>query len=271
MRFENLVVFRGGGELASGAIRKLILSGFPVVVLEAEKPTCVRRTVAFANVVYEGKWEVEEVRGRLCQSLEQLIESLESMESRKLQREVPVMVDPEGNSLPELKPKILIDGRMAKRNLGTNSRQADVVIVLGPGFQAPEDAHFVIETARGHDLGRVIIKGSAQENTHIPGEIGGSTKDRVLRAVCEGIFHSAFEIGEHVGKGAAVGQVNEESVTAKVDGVLRGLLKNGLVVKEGQKVGDIDPRGDSSYIYRISDKANAIAGGVLEAVMRGLI
>jgi xanthine dehydrogenase accessory factor len=156
LNFKNLVVFRGGGELASGAIRKLAMAGFSVIVLETEKPSCVRRTVAFANCVYEGSWDIEGVKGRLCRSVE---ESGELMSSK----EVSVIIDPEGRTIKELKPNILVDGRMAKKNLGTNSHQAEVVIALGPGFHSPEDAHFVIETARGHDLGRVIISGSAKK------------------------------------------------------------------------------------------------------------
>jgi xanthine dehydrogenase accessory factor len=266
MKFENLVVFRGGGELASGAIRKLALAGFPVVILETEKPSCVRRTVAFANCVYEGNWDVEGVKGRLYGGVNELNESRE-FESSK---EVSVIIDPEGRSIPELRPRFLVDGRMVKKNLGTKSLQAEIVIALGPGFHSPEDAHFVIETARGHDLGRVIFRGSAKENTHIPGEIGGSTKDRVLRAGCDGMFQSDWEIGDRAQINEIVGRVNGESVSAKVDGVIRGLLKNGLEVRTGQKLGDIDPRGDSSYIHRVSDKANAIGGGVLEAVLRAI-
>ncbi|MFQ6617373.1 MAG: selenium-dependent molybdenum cofactor biosynthesis protein YqeB [Fidelibacterota bacterium] len=260
---SDLVLFRGGGELASGAIRRLFIAGFRVVVLERENPICVRRTVSFANAVYEGSWEVEGIKAKRVTSIEEVEELL-----RK--DIIPVLIDEEGGSIQRLKPGILVDARMAKRNLGTSVEQADVVIALGPGFRVPEDAHYIIETCRGHDLGRVIRYGSAKKDTGIPGEIMGKSAERVLRAPIAGRFFPLKDIGDIVFRGEEVAKIGSVQVYTGIDGVIRGLLKGGLEVRKGQKVGDVDPRGDREYIHRISDKANAVAGGVMEAVFTGL-
>jgi len=241
----------------------LHLAGFSVVVLEIEKPVCVRRTVSFANAVYEFFWEVEGVSSALAPSVPGAFELIQK-------GIVPVLVDPEGESIAEFQPTILVDARMAKKCLGTKGTDAPVVIALGPGFSAPEDAHFIIETARGHDLGRVITRGSALPDTGIPGEVGKETVHRVLRAPTSGLFVGNRNIGDFVQKDEVVAEVSGYPVLTRISGVLRGLLHDGLTVVEGQKVGDVDPRGDPSYCYRISDKANAIAGGVMEAVLRGI-
>lgn len=260
---QSLVVVRGGGELASGAIRRLFLAGFPVIVLEIEKPMCVRRTVSFANAVYEFSWEVEGVTAALSPNVEGCREFLKK-------GIVPMLVDEMGSSVSQSKPAILVDARMAKRNPGTKASDAPVVVALGPGFSAPNDAHFVIETCRGHDLGRVITSGAALPDSGEAGEIGGQTANRVLRAPAAGVFKELKEIGARVQAGEAVAEVAGKPVTAKIAGVLRGLLHDGVIVREGQKAGDVDPRGDPAFVQRISDKANAVAGGVLEAALRGL-
>lgn len=260
---EVLVLVRGGGELASGAIRRLVLAGFPVLVLEQPEPTCIRRTVCFANAIYEGSWEVESLRAVRS-------ENLDVARHRLRDGVVPLLIDPEGDLLERVRPTVLVDGRMMKRNTGTTSRQARVVIALGPGYEAPRDAHFVIETARGHDLGRVITQGSARADTGVPGEIGGVTAERVLRAPVSGRFRSTAELGEEVTAGQVIGEVGEVPVPAQVNGVVRGLLRDNLWVLEGQKLADIDPRSDPEFLYRVSDKANAVAGGVMEALFRGL-
>lgn len=260
---EYRVLFRGGGELASGAIRRLHLSKFPVLVLEIEKPLCVRRTVSFANAVYECFWEIEGVSSAQVPSVSAALKVMKK-------GIVPVLVDPEGKSFAEFHPTILVDARMAKKNLNTKATDAPVVIALGPGFTAPQDAHFVVETARGHDLGRVITTGSALPDTGIPGEVGKETVNRVLRSPATGVFQGKRKIGDFVQKDEVVAVVSGVPVTAKISGVLRGLLHDTVTVVEGQKVGDVDPRSDPSFCYRISDKANAIAGGVMEAALRGM-
>ena len=180
---------------------------------------------------------------------------------------MPVIVDPNGTLIPMLKPDVLVDARMAKRNLGTAITDAPIVIGLGPGFTAGQDVHAVIETARGHNLGRMILQGSAEADTHIPGLVQGYGRERVLWAPRAGLFHGLLHIGEFVEAGQAVAHVEEQPVLASISGVLRGILHDNVLVREGQKVGDIDPRGIVEYCFTISDKSRAIGGGVLEAIL----
>jgi len=256
---EAVVLFKGAGEMASGAARRLHLAGFRVVMTELAQPLCVRRTVSFAECVYNGRTTVEDVQASSAKTLEEI----ETVWERG---EIAVSVDPECKLLHELRPSIVIDARLAKRNLGTKISDAELVIGLGPGFAAGQDVHAVVETNRGHNLGRVFYTGSAEINTAEPAPVCGITYQRVLRPTVSGKWTSSKSIGDSVRVGDIIGEVSEISVTAEISGVLRGVAHSGLFVEAGCKVGDIDPRNDSKCCFTISDKANAIAGGVMEAV-----
>lgn len=258
---ELVVLVRGAGEMASGVVHRLHQSHFRVCMTEIAQPLAVRREVAFSEAIYEGKKEVEGVRAKL-------ISRQEGIEPTWKNEDIPILVDPEAKKTRNfLKPDILIDAIMAKRNLGTQIGDAPLVIGLGPGFTAGKDVHLVVETNRGHNLGRVILKGAAEPDTGIPGEIGGYTIERLLRTMKKGIFHPQKSIGERVNKGAVVAVVDDFPVIAKISGVVRGLLRDGVEVKKGMKVGDIDPRGKREVCFTISDKARAIGGGVLEGIL----
>lgn len=257
---EKLVVIKGAGDLASGVAHRLWRAGFQIIMTEIPQPTVIRRTVAFAEAVYEGEVEVEGLPGRLVRD----VEEARQVASRD---EVAVLVDPQAAVVEELRPHIVVDAIMAKTNLGTSIDQAPIVIALGPGFRAGRDAHAVIETMRGHYLGRVIFYGEALPNTGIPGEVGGYSSERVIRAPSEGIFQGLKKIGDYVRAGEGVAAVDGEPVAAPISGILRGLLHDGLRVTPGMKVGDVDPRGEREHCFTISDKARAIAGGVLEAIL----
>ena len=259
----DLVVVRGGGEMASAAARLLFLSGFRVAVLEREWPLAVRRKVSFAEAVHAGPADVEGVPGRRV-DLDQVSSVLEDRQF------VPVVVDPEGTSLARLRPAVVVDARMAKRNLGTRRDDAGLVIALGPGFVAGKDVHAVVETQRGPDLGRVRWTGAAETDTMIPGAVLGYAERRVLRAPRSGVFHGEKRIGEVVMPAARLGTVDGEPVAASIPGLLRGLVADGVAVEAGAKIGDIDPRGPLIDPARISDKGRAVAAGVLEAVLMGL-
>jgi len=225
---------------------------------EIAQPTVVRRSVSFAQAVYEGSTSVEDTRA--------LRVGASGIEAALAQGTVAVIVaEDAAEVLAVVRPTLLVDAIIAKRNLGTSISDAPAVIAVGPGFGAGRDAHAVIETRRGHDLGRIIFDGSAQENTGVPGDIGGYTWQRVVRAPAAGIFRTAADIGDLVSAGDIVGYVGEQPVRATLDGVVRGLLHTGLAVTEGFKLGDVDPRGDRSRCFTTSDKARAVGGGVLTA------
>ena len=255
-----LVLLRGGGDLGTGVAHRLHRAGFKVVVSELPQPLVIRRTVAFASAVYEGCIEVEGVKATLASGKAEI-------ETLLNQGVVPVIVDPAGKAIPTLKPDAVVDARMTKRNLGTTLADAPVVIGLGPGFIASQDVHAVVETMRGQHLGRVILKGRAERDTHVPGSVQGYGRERVLWAPCAGYFRGAAHIGQQIEVGQTAAHVAEQPVHASIAGVLRGLLHDNLLVHEGQKVGDIDPRGITEYCFTISDKARAIGGGVLEAIL----
>lgn len=257
------VIIKGAGDLASGVAHRLQHAGFPIVMLELPRPLVVRRSVSFASAVFEGTVEVEGVRASLINKDSQI----ESCWSRGI---IPLLVDPEGSLLQKMKPQILIDAVMAKRNSGTSITDATLVIGLGPGFTPGKDVMAVIETKRGHHLGRVIYSGTAAANTGIPGEIGGYTSERLIRAPSSGRFLPRREIGEMVRKGEMIAAVGSTPVFASISGLIRGMLYPGLEVERGMKVGDIDPRGKEVDWKTISDKARSVAGGVLEAVMHFL-
>jgi len=260
---DNLILFRGAGELASGAIRRLVMAGFPVIALETAKPLCVRRTVSFASAIYEGEIEIEGIRGKFYKDIEEATNMI-------IGRETAVLIDPDGSAIQKVSPKILIDARMLKNNQDTSSKMAPLVIALGPGYLAPEDAHYVIETSRGHDLGRVITNGSALKNTGVPGEVGGETIKRVIRSPISGKFKSTAKLGDMVSASQVVGNINGIEVETEISGILRGLIYEGVEISAGTKIGDVDPRGNPDYLHTISDKANAVAGGVMEAVLRSI-
>ena len=254
------ILIKGAGDLASGIACRLHRCGFLVVMTEIPVPTTVRRTVAFSRAVYENRTKVEDIAGVLCRSMEEIEEAL----SRD---QVAVVVDEECGIREEWNPDAVVDAIIAKKNLGTRITDADIVVGVGPGFTAGRDCHCVVETKRGHDLGRCIWNGSAIPNTGVPGIIGGYDKERIIRAVDNGLFHPAVTIGTVVELNDVVGYVNDAPVLAQVGGVVRGLLQDGVTVFCGMKSGDIDPRGVTGHCYTISDKASAIGGGVLEAVL----
>jgi xanthine dehydrogenase accessory factor len=256
-----LAVVRGAGDLATAVGRRLHLCGFSVVHLEIARPTVIRRAVAFATAVFDGRVTVEEVTAVLVRDAAEARAAVEA-------GSVAVLVDPEGRCVSELAPVLVVDAILAKRNTGTRRDIAPCVVALGPGFTASVDAHAVVETCRGHDLGRVYTMGAALPDTGTPGEVGGVGAERVLRAPRAGVFRPLRAIGERVGAGESVAEVGGAPVRSRIDGVLRGLLHPDLDVAEGQKVGDVDPRGERKLCFTISDKANAVAGGVLEAALR---
>lgn len=258
------VVVRGAGDLATGVIARLCRAGFRVVATEIAAPTTVRRTVAFSEAVFDQEVQVEELHARLVADREQI-------ERAWRESVVPVIVDPEADIIRILRPEVVVDAIMAKRNLGTRIDQAEVVIGLGPGFTAQIDAHAVVETQRGHYLGRALWEGSAEPNTGIPGEIGGRGIERLLRAPCAGTLRlAAKRIGDAIALGETACLVDDTPVQAAASGILRGLLREGLPTFAGMKIGDVDPRGAREHCFTISEKALAIGGGVLEAVMQRL-
>ncbi len=253
------VVIRGAGDLASGVALRLWRAGMDVVLLDVEKPTAIRRTVAFSEAIVHGEQTVEDVTARLA--------TAETAEETLAAGYIPVLVDPEGRSIPTLRPDALVDAILAKRNLGTEITDAPVVIGVGPGFTAGVDCHAVVETMRGHTLGRVIREGSAIPNTGIPGLIGGFAGERVLRAPAAGLFHPLRSIGDAVTEGEILATVEGKPMVATLTGTLRGILPEGTEVFPGMKAGDIDPRCQRSHCFTASDKALAVGGGVLEAVL----
>jgi len=256
---KKLVIIRGGGDLATGVTVRLFRAGFTVTILEIDHPTVIRLPVSFAGAVYEGKVIVEGIEAVLISSWE------EAEDIIKLQK-VPVLIDPEGSCIKKLSPTVLVDAILAKRNLGTRIGQAPLVIGLGPGFTAGKDVDVVIETKRGHNLGRVIYHGQAAPDTGVPGEVGGESKRRLLRAPAEGKIIPLYKIGDLVKVGEVIAKVGGVSVKAEISGVLRGLIYPESWVTKGMKVGDIDPRGIREYCFTVSDKARSLGGAVLEAI-----
>ena len=261
---NELIVVRGGGDLATGTIHRLWSAGFNVLVLEAKHPAAIRRQVSLSEAVYEGKATVEGLTAELIQDTAQ-------MEQVWARGNVPMLVDPEGNCLKELKPAVVVDAIIAKYNVGTNRAMAPATIALGPGFVAGEDVDVVIETSRGHKLGRVIKSGSAKPNTGIPGIIGGYGKERVMHSPAKGILRNVHAIGDIVPAGEEIAYIETEEgkvpVLATITGIIRGLIRDGYPVTVGFKIADIDPReAELENCWLISDKARCIAGSVLEQV-----
>ena len=258
---ETIVCVKGGGDIASGVAWRLHQCGFRVLITELSRPMAVRRKVAFCEAVYDGHAQVEGVEAVL---IRQAAESGSIWDQKK----IPIFVDPECQAARVVQSGVIVDAILAKTNTGTTMNDAPLVIALGPGFEAGRDAHFVVETNRGHHLGRLLTKGSAAPNTGVPGPIAGITSDRVLRAPIKGVWQSHAEIGDMVREGDVMGSVAGHPVNALIAGVLRGMIRPGTPVKKGLKIGDIDPRGIKAYCDTISEKALAISGGVLEGILR---
>ena len=255
-----LVVIKGAGDLASGIALRLHHSKIDVVMTDLPVPLAVRRTVAFSEAVRLGSTVVEDVKAERAGNAEEARDCL----SRGV---IPVLADPEAKIIGEMKPEVVVDAILAKRNTGTTPDDAKLVIGVGPGFTAGKDCHAVIETKRGHTLGRVITEGSAIPNTGVPGNVGGETIRRLIKAPRAGIFHPEKNIGDIVKEGERVGNVDGEPVYAQINGKIRGLLQDGAPVTKGLKSGDVDPRGTSADHLTVSEKALAIGGGVLEAIL----
>lgn len=263
---EPLILVRGGGDLATGVIHRLHSAGFPVLVLEIPQPAAIRRQVSVSEAVYQGTATVEGMTARLIPDLSHLSQTLEA-------GEVPLLIDPEGACIPRLKPAVVVDAILAKRNLGTRRDMAPLTIALGPGFTAGEDVDFVIETMRGHNLGRILTEGPAQPNTGVPGLVGGVSGERVIHAEHTGVLRGRRVIGDLVEQGEPIAVISNEAgefpVPASISGLLRGLIRDGFPVTKGLKIADIDPRtGEQKNCFTISDKARCIAGSVLELVCR---
>lgn len=274
MNKKILIICRGGGDLATGIVHRLFRAGFPVLVLETDSPAAIRRQVSFSEAVYDGTATVEGV------TAERIVSANKASVNHVLEEgRVPLLVDPEGSSIPLLKPDIVVDAIIAKKNLGTAKEMAPLVIGVGPGFTAGEDVDLVVESMRGHNLARIFTTGSALPNTGIPGNIGGFTKERVLHAEAAGYMKNIRQIGDIVEKGEEIARIYEKmtedgtfsgsyvSVEASISGIIRGLIREGYHFQKGFKIADIDPReSELANCFTISDKARSIGGSVLEAV-----
>lgn len=274
MNKKILIICRGGGDLATGIVHRLFRAGFPVLVLETDSPAAIRRQVSFSEAVYDGTATVEGVTAERIASADRA-----SVDHVLEAGRVPLLVDPEGNSIAQLKPDIVVDAIIAKKNLGTAKEMAPLVIGIGPGFTAGEDVDLVVESMRGHNLARIFTTGSALPNTGIPGNIGGFTKERVLHAEAAGYMKNIRKIGDIVEKGEEIARIYEKmtedgtfsgsyvSVEASISGIIRGLIREGYHFQKGFKIADIDPReSELANCFTISDKARSIGGSVLEAV-----
>jgi len=258
----SIVLVRGAGEQASGVGWALAKAGFRVLMTEVEQPLMVRWPVSFGTAVEEGKWSVEGLVARRVSSPEECPNVWGN-------GEIPILIDPDLNVLDLWQPEVLVDAILAKRNLGTQRQMAPLTIGLGPGFTAGEDVHLVIETNRGHDLGRIIASGTAEPNTGIPGNIAGYSRERVIYSPQAGVFRAQRQIGEKVAAGDVLGTIEglNTPVLSPLDGVLRGLLRSGVRVGQQVKVGDIDPRGKVEYCWTISEKARAIGAAVVLSIL----
>jgi len=284
---NNLVIVRGGGDIASGIIHKLYRCGFDVLVLETDKPTSIRREVCFSEAIYEKIKIVENVRCiridntlikendllreediLIKEGISTKVDVLEQIKECFNKKIIPIMIDKSGEIIEKLKPLVVVDSILAKKNIGTNKSMAPITIGVGPGFNAPNDVSCVVETMRGHDLGKIIFDGCALKNTGIPGSINGVSKDRVIYSKKAGTIRHVKNIGDIVKKNEIIAYIDESEVLASIDGVLRGMIRDFLVVKDNFKIADIDPRLDEvKNCYTISDKARCIAGSVLEAIL----
>lgn len=255
-----LVLIRGAGDLASGIALRLHRSHLRVVMTDLPQPTAIRRTVCFSQAILYGSYQVEDVTAERAETADDVRRIISA-------GRIPVLPDVRADCRAWLRPDVLVDAILAKKNLGTKMTDAPLVIGVGPGFCAGRDCHAVIETMRGHTLGRVIRHGEPIPNTNIPGLIGGFAGERVLRAPDDGVFHQLLDIGACVQAGDVAGEVNGKPMICTIAGVIRGMLADGTPVYKGMKSGDVDPRGEISYCQTASDKAIAIGGGVLQAIL----
>lgn len=255
-----MVLIKGAGDLATGIAYRLKKSGFDIVMTEIHKPTTVRRTVAFSQAVFDNEIVIEGIKGVKVNNINEIYEEIR-------EGNIPIIIDENAEIIKELSPNVVVDAIIAKQNLGTSIEDAPIVIGVGPGFEAKVDCHLVVETKRGHYLGKVIEEGSAIPNTGVPGNIGGYTKERIIRASSNGKIKPVVAIGDFVKKGDIVAYIDGVEVLSEIDGIVRGMLQEGIEVFKGMKSGDIDPRCEKDHCFTISDKARSIGGGVLEAIM----
>jgi xanthine dehydrogenase accessory factor len=263
---KPIIIVRGGGDLATGTIHSLWSAGFGVLVLEVANPSAIRRQVSVCEALFDGEAVVENMKAVKAKGLQ---------EAKNIISEgnVAVMIDPKGESIEALKPEIVVDAIIAKKNMGTNMNRAELTIALGPGFTAGVDVNYVVETKRGHNLGRIISSGSAVANTGIPGNIGGYTVERVIHSPADGQLKIVRNIGDIVEKGELIAVVENSNngditeVYASLTGIIRGMIRDGYTVFKGLKIADIDPRKEElKNCFTISDKARCIGGSVLEIV-----
>lgn len=261
---NNRVVVRGGGDVASGTIQKLYRSGFKVLVLEIEAPSSIRRNVSFSEAIFDGETTVEGIKGVLVKSYDEILKSWD-------RGHIPIAVDRYGKLIETIKPIAVVDAILAKRNLGTTIDMAPITIALGPGFKAGVDVNIVVETMRGHNLGRLIFDGYALENTGEPGPICGYAGERVIYSPCEGEINNIRQIGDIVKSNETIALIGGVEVKSKIDGVLRGIIRDKTYVSRGLKIVDIDPRYEEvENCNTISDKARNIGGSVLEGILHFL-
>ena len=257
---ELVILVKGGGEMATGVSHRLASCHFRICMTEVSDPQAVRREVAYSEAIFNQEKEVEGITAKRVELANHISEVWK-------EGKIPILIDPEAKVKDSLKPDVLIDATLAKKNLGTKITDAYIVIGLGPGFYAGKDVHVVIETNRGHNLGRIIKEGEAEPNTGIPGSIAGYTKERVIRAPKDGSFKALKKIGDGVRANEKVGMIGNVEVRTRIAGVIRGLLRDETEVWKGMKLGDVDPRGIKTHCYTISDKARTISGGVLQAIL----
>lgn len=259
---ELVIAIKGAGEMATGIATRLFQANIKhIFMVEIENPVAVRRRVSFCEAIHEKSVTVEGVRAKQVTHMDEIPKAWED-------NCIPILVDPDWQFLKTIRPHVVVDAIIAKKNLGTQRGEAPLVIGLGPGFEAGRDVDMAIETHRGHNLGRIIEKGCPAPNTGIPGPINGFTSERVLRAPCSGIFTAIIPMGSMVEKNQIIGHVDNQPVMAQIDGILRGLIRDTTGVRHQMKIGDIDPRGNPDYFTSISEKARAIGGAVLEAILR---
>lgn len=264
MEQNELIIVRGGGDLATGVIHRLWSAGFPVVILECSRPSAIRRQVSLCEAVYEGTAQVE---GAVAVRAENRNQAEDILAAGQL----PLLVDPSGSLIAQWQPAVVVDAILAKQNLGTHRDMAPLTIGLGPGFQAGVDVDAVVETMRGHNLGRIIRSGSAMPDTGVPGMVGGYAAERVIHSACAGTFFGLHKIGDQVEQGEPIAEIRDGAtcspVPASISGLIRGMLRDGYPVPSGFKIADIDPRcGEYQNCFTISDKARCIGGSVLELV-----
>ena len=265
---NELVIVRGAGDLATGVVYSLYKAHFKVIILETQHPSAIRRKVALSEAVYDGKTKVEDIEAVLVKNYEEALNII----ANKDYKEIPILIDPNCEILNHIKPTFLIDAIIAKKNLGTNKSMAKYTIALGPGFTAGKDCDIVIETMRGHNLGRIYLEGEAIPNTGIPGNIGGKEAERVIHASSDGIIENIKNIGDFVREKEVIAYINNDNkkieVIAPFEGLLRGIIRDGFIVRNGLKIADIDPRkSEYDNCFTISDKARNLGGAVLTAMM----